>query len=306
MKQYLRLYYVIPFLLSLSTSLIGGIEEHFKPVADKSGFHSICNVDFVYMINLDHRPEKFSYCSRQLERYGISPCRFSAVHGWELSDVVLNELGVPYQTEMGDGMMATYYFHNASHAEPLGVPGKTYFCYGMTKGAVGIVLSHLSILQDAYDSGYETIWIMEDDIELIRNPHLVSEAVEHLDQLVGKGEWDILFTDRDTKGKDGKYVVCRSFAPRPNYAPKDPMKFAKEPQQLNDEFQRIFARYGSYSMVIRRSGMKKLLDFFKTYHLYLPYDMDFYLPDDINLFSVLADIVSTQPDAISDNSAPAG
>ncbi|MFI5334690.1 MAG: hypothetical protein ACHQT8_05960 [Chlamydiales bacterium] len=32
------------------------------------------------------------------------------------------------------------------------------------------MLSHLSILQDAFDSGYETIWVMEDDIEVVRNP----------------------------------------------------------------------------------------------------------------------------------------
>ena len=32
---------------------------------------------------------------------------------------------------------------------------KTYFTLGMSRGAIGIILSHLSILQDAYDSGYK-------------------------------------------------------------------------------------------------------------------------------------------------------
>lgn len=31
------------------------------------------------------------------------------------------------------------------------------------------MLSHLSVLKDALDSGYETIWVMEDDIHIIQD-----------------------------------------------------------------------------------------------------------------------------------------
>src|ERR1700744_788748 len=89
------------------------------------------------------------------------------------------------------------------HEEPMQVYGRTYFCHCLSRGAIGIVMSHLSILQDAYDSGYETIWVMEDDIEFIRNPLVISDLIDKLDTIVGKSGWDILFTDRDTKSQQG-------------------------------------------------------------------------------------------------------
>ena len=64
--------------------------------------------------------------------------------------------------------------------------GRTYFCHCMSRGAIGIVLSHLSVLQDAYDSGYETIWVIEDDIQVIQDPRLLSSLIDELDATVGK------------------------------------------------------------------------------------------------------------------------
>jgi len=50
-------------------------------------------------------------------------------------------------------------------------------------------------------------------------------------------------------------------------------------------------------MIVRRSGMKKLLDYFKEHKLFLPYNMDFAMPNIINLFSVIDDVISTKPDS---------
>ena len=48
--------------------------------------------------------------------------------------------------------------------------GEVYFSLALSRGAIGIILSHLSVLQDAYDAGYETIWVMEDDVEVLQMP----------------------------------------------------------------------------------------------------------------------------------------
>ena len=56
-------------------------------------------------------------------------------------------------------------------------------------------------------------------------------------------------------------------------------------------------------MIVQRSAMKKLLAFFETYNLFLPYDMDFCMLD-INMFTVVDDIVSTTINAPSDNGGP--
>jgi hypothetical protein len=55
----------------LTAPLSGGISDYLKELNDKSGDHSMRNIDFIYTINLDKRPEKFSLCTQQLNPYGI-------------------------------------------------------------------------------------------------------------------------------------------------------------------------------------------------------------------------------------------
>jgi GR25 family glycosyltransferase involved in LPS biosynthesis len=293
------------FLLSLGV-IFADIEDHLKPVRDKSGHHGMRNIDFIYMINLDQRPEKFESCLQKLTPYQIFPCRFSAVNGWELTWDAIDDIGVKYEPWMSSEKLGTTYLFGADlkqHAEKLQVPGRTYYCHDMGRGSIGIVLSHLSILKDAYESGYETIWVMEDDIEVIGNPHMLPELIDKLDALVGKDGWDILFTDTDTKARNGNYVVCLSYAWRPNFTPSNPKRFS-ERVDVSPDFKRIGARYGAYSMIVRRSGMRKLLRFFDHYHLFLPFDMDYTLPEDIRLYGLRYDLVSTEPNAITDNELP--
>ena len=293
-------------LIASSQSLFSDLEDHLKKVSDKSDDHRMRNIDFIYMINLDQRPEKFHQSLEQLAPYGISPYRFSAVNGWELSLEAINDLGIKYEAWMQSGILGTSYSIQDEGKETHGFMhsvGKTYFCHCMPKGSIGIVLSHLSILQDALNSGYETIWIMEDDVEVIRDPRTLPDLIDELDREVGKGEWDVLFTDQDTKGQDGNYVPCFSFARRPNFVPANPDRFAMR-SIIGQKFLKIGARYGAYSMIVRQSGMKKILNFIKNYHVFLPYDMEYTLPSNIRLYSLIDDVVSTLPKAASDNGAP--
>jgi GR25 family glycosyltransferase involved in LPS biosynthesis len=293
--------------LTLFSSLQGNIEQFFKKIKnqDKSDIHSMRNIDFIYMINLDQRPEKFQSSNAKLNPYGIFPYRFSAVNGWEIPLEAFQKLGIVYDNTMKKGIMGTSYLDKdltPSHSL-ISKPGQTYFSHCMSRGAIGIVLSHLSILQDAYDSGYETIWVMEDDIEIVRDPNVLSDLIKQLDRMVGKKHWDVLFTDQDTRNNLGEYVPCTDYAKRPNFQPLNTARFAKKTKVGND-FMKIGARYGAYSMIVRRSGIKKILDFIKEHKVFLPYDMEFYLPDNINLYCVSKDVISHQLKALSDNGGP--
>lgn len=293
-------------LLLFFTTLTAGVQDHFK-VVQKTPGHSMRNIDFIYVLNLDKRPEKFARCKEQLAPYGIDPFRFSAVNGWEdLSLETINDVGVIYESWMPKEMWGTYYPLNGDGTgqhEIMHVVGKNYFSHCMSKGAIAINLSHLSILQDAYDSGYETIWVMEDDIDVVKNPHDLSTYIDQMDTLVGRGRWDILFTDPDTKNNENIRVPCRYFAPRPNYSPSHP-KMAHVNKPISPQIRQIGARFGAYSMIIRRSGMKKILDFLKTYKIFFPYDMEYCLPNDIKLYTMMFDVVSTKPNSPSDNGEP--
>jgi len=291
-------------LLFFSTGF-AKLEDHFKKAPDKASIHSMPNIDFIYTINLDQRPEKFSKCIEQLHPFGIYPYRFSAVNGWELTLETINDVGVEFESGMTGGFWGTSYLDQtfSPHHEIIQNIGQVYFCHCMGRGPIGIVLSHLSILQDAIDSGYETIWVMEDDIEVVQDPRQISGLIEQMDASIGKDNWDILFTDRDTKNQQGQYVPCKSYARSPNIEPTNPHKFLIE-ENVGSMFRRLGARYGAYSMILRRSAMEKILDYAKTYQIFLPYDMFFYLPEGINIFTVQNDVVTTESRAISDNGAP--
>lgn len=305
MRKLKYLFCSLSVLVLSGGSLFGSIQEHLKIPSDKSGESQMRGIDFIYMINLDQRPEKYKQSLDALVPFGITPYRFSAVNGWELSLEDINEVGVKYEKGMTKGIWGTSYFpenNGQPHHEVMNVVGRNYFSHCMSRGAVAIALSHLSILQDAYDSGYETIWVMEDDIEVIKNPHILSGLIDKLDRLVGKNGWDFLFTDRDTKGQDGANVICLGAAARPNFQPHPANKFQKR-VDISSDFRRVGARYGAYSMIVRRSGMKKMLDFTKN-GVFLPYDMEYTLPHGIRLYTVREDVVSTQPNALSDNAGP--
>lgn len=289
-----------------SCLLAADVEKFLKPALNKSDQNRMEGIDFIYMINLDKRPEKFTQSSSQLQEYEIYPYRFSAVNGWELSIEALDSVGTIYRSWMPNDIMGTCYLkenEGKQTHEMINVPGRNYYSHCLSKGAIGIVLSHMSILRDAYDSGYETIWVMEDDIEVKRDPHELTDLIIELDELVGKGNWDILFTDPDTKNKDGTYIPCTGFARKPNFDPEDKERFGRK-EHINEKFTKVGARYGAYSMIVRRTGMKKLLHFIRRYGVFLPFDMEYCLPNDINLYSLRYDVVSTLPRALSDNGAP--
>ena len=304
---------VFSILLLSSVFCDAKLENHLKKISCKSTENRIRNVDFIYMINLDQRPEKFERSAKQLSQYNIYPYRFSAVNGWELSLETINDIGVKFTPGMTGNFWGTSYLDQKlepSH-EVITNYGQTYFCHCMSRGAIGIVLSHMSILNDALDSGYETIWVMEDDINIVQDPNIISDLIERLDSIEGKGNWDVLFTDQDTQNTEGIYVPCLGYAQRPNFSPRNPSQFSiRKPligrnlhnrQEYQTEFTVTGARYGAYSMILRRSGIEKIFKFIKDHNIFLPYDIDFYLPEAIKMIAVVDDVVRHQQNGISDN-----
>jgi hypothetical protein len=227
--NYYSLFLLIALLFNLlSADLIPYLKK--SPGKEFTPRNQVKNIDFIYLLNLDPRPEKYQLCLDQLAPYNITPYRFSAVCGWELPFSTLDAIGVKYQPWMAQNFLGTCYLPENNFFplhEVMHMINRTYFFHHMSRGAIGIVLSHLSILHDALQSDYETIWVMEDDIQVIQDPHLLSKRINELDALVGKSRWDILFTDPDTKGKNGQYVPCLSYAERPNFSPDNPGRFAQ-------------------------------------------------------------------------------
>ncbi len=294
------------FLVLLITNLNAGIEDYFKKAENKSVGHSMRNIDFIYMINLDPRPERYARTIKALQPYDIHPYRFSAVNGWELSYQALNELGIVFQPGMSHGPVATVFRHDPDGCEyksneVMKEVGITYYCHSLSRGSIGCLLSHLSILQDAYDSGYEVIWVIEDDIRVVSDPHELSSMIDSLNRLAP--DWDLFFTDNEVKGPDGNPIPSYDIRPRPNFQVK-PLSYYRKRIPLTADIVHLGMRFGSASMIVKRTGMKKLLDFFKTYKVYFPYDIDYFLVPDIQIYACTRDIVTNIAVSESDNAMP--
>lgn len=195
------------------------IQDHLKPALNKGEAHCMRNIDFIYMINLDRRPQKYALAKQQLNKYDINPYRFSAVNGWELSIEAILDVGIKYQPGMTPLLATTFVEIEGSKIQShefMSEYGKTYFAHCMPLGAIGCALSHISVLQDAYEAGYETIWVMEDDIEVLDNPHKLSDFIDELDGLVGTGNWDVLFTDYDYRIGIEQYLPASGAKKRPD------------------------------------------------------------------------------------------
>ncbi len=284
-------------------------ERRLKRAAGKGSGHTIRNVDFIYMINLDTRPEKFALASRFLEVYGVTPYRFPAVDGWQLSKEAVQDVGLQWQPGM-TSLLATRYPTEIdemlqSH-ELTTEPGRTYFVHCMALGTIGCALSHISVLQDAWDAGYETIWVMEDDIEVLGDPHALSSLIDELDVLVGRDGWDVLFTDVDYRCGVGRYELAHGAAKRPDMDCSPAERFSEKYAQtvrVSDRLRRIGARFGATSRVVRRSGIGKLLEFFKAHHIYLPFDLDDIFPPGMRRYGLTFDLVTNLLGSLSDNGA---
>ncbi len=262
-------------------------------------------IDFIYMINLDKRPEKYEKTMRALEPYGIYPYRFSAVNGWELSFEAIDNLGVKYRPGTPHGPICSVFRHVDGNEimsfEVMKEEGVAYYCHSLSRGAIGCLMSHISVLKDAYESGYQTIWVMEDDIHVVEDPHIICDLIDQLDSL--EPGWDVLFTDPETKDANGNRFYCGGIRPRPNFDYKD-LNYYYHRYNVNDNIVKLGLRFGAYSMIIRRSGIEKLLNYFMTYHLFFPYDMEYFFPPGIRLYACTRDIITTIAGGISDNGSP--
>lgn len=291
--------------LILLARLLGycGLDDHLRVLNDKTPVRTISPIDYMYVINLDHRTEKYQQTLDQLSPYGIIPYRFSAVNGWRLPIETLWDVGFVFEKGMRSGGMGTTYLIDngkeyRSH-QVVEEEGTHYFSHCSSRGMVGCILSHLTVIKDALQSRYELVWICEDDIEVVRNPHVLSQYIQDLDTIVGRDNWDLLFTFRDYRGPGGQYYTPYGANYRPNIETRDQEKFNIN-RPISQDLRQVGSRFGTQSMIWTRRGMEKALNYYRKYKIFLPYDLDLVLIPDIKIYSVIEDVVTNKLDVPSD------
>lgn len=272
------------FLFILSTSLHAEFEikfhyktsqtapktyvfEYINQVEIDTNFTGLNGVDSIYVINLDKRIRKWSIVKSQFNEYGISPIRMRAIDGSLLSEEIKKRLAGPY---------------------PIRLRG----------GQTGCLLSHLSCLRDALKKDFDVIWICEDDIKILDNPHKISYYLAELNSL--DENWDILYTDIDSRGPDGNIIKSLSSDFRPDMKDYSLEAFIDR-TICTPNIMKIGQRFGNYSYLISKKGIKKILDYFDQNFLWTAYDIEIHYIPGIREYSLTCDLVSFDWTLPSDN-----
>jgi GR25 family glycosyltransferase involved in LPS biosynthesis len=226
-------------------------------------------VDAVYVINLERRKEKWVQAKQMCEEHGIHPNRLNAVDGRLIPPEAFKAL-------------FGYYKQNISAAQ------------------VGCMLSHLSTIKDAYDRGFETIWILEDDAEIQGNLQLLFEDLSALKKMVPN--WDVFYTNpglNNIKPTFYGHFLQDRIDPRPDQR-MNKLSTYLDRSPLNKHMFKTGLRWGAYSMFISRHGMELILNYFSHVYFWSPYDLDIHYIPTIQEFSSTESIVSTRMDGPHD------
>jgi len=234
------------------------LSHYLKNINAVKATSGIALIDQVYVINLDFRKEKWERVNALFKSFGVTPSRFSAIIGTNLLNSDKEKLSGSYPVRM-------------------------------SSGEYGCLLSHISLIRDAYYRDYKIVWICEDDIEVVEDVHLISQYLQELSLI--DPDWDVFYTDVDTKDSKGTQVSSVDGDFRPDRSYNDTSYYCQR-IPITDNIMRIHQRFGLYSYVLSRKGMKKILDYFTHINLWCPVDIDIHYVPDIKQYSARRDLVS--------------
>ncbi|PCK30503.1 glycosyltransferase family 25 protein [Pseudoalteromonas piscicida] len=133
----------------------------------------------IFLINLDNCSQRLETSSIQFEQFSLDFERISAVHGAEVSDVVLSK---SYSKEKN---------------------AKQYY-RPLTSGEVGCYLSHLKVLEEIVSRALPYAFIFEDDFELVTDLRPIDKAISQL-----TFSWDMIKLFQSQSNKRTAIAQCK-------------------------------------------------------------------------------------------------
>ena len=245
-------------LFAYKTEEPTSICQYTKNLEVKSCSSGMPYVDCIYLINLDQRADRLRRIYKEFSPYNLCINRVSAVNGWTLPEEVLKELGGPYGIPMG-------------------------------RGHFGCLLSHLSVLLDAYARDFNVIWVLEDDAVIIKNISVLPGILAELEEKDPK--WDLLFTDLDYRNPKGGYIQALATNARPDQ-PIASLSHYTRKKAISENLLRIHNRYATHSMIISKRGIKKMVEYFTHVYIWQPIDIDMHYIPGFREYTTSKDIVS--------------
>lgn len=242
------------------------VMKYLVPITCNELTSGIEDIDAIYMINLDRRPDRLMHMNRLFDAHHLHVNRVSAYDGEKLSDEMIRELVGPYTNS------CLLRFH---------------------QGALGCLLSHISVAYDACKREFNFIYVLEDDVEVLEDLKIIPQMIEKLSTI--DPEWDIFYTDPDFRKSENKWLYpLTRIAVRPDQPllDIDIDKTKRKIRQTGNQIDRVYYRWGTHSMIISARGLKKMVNHFLYTYLYSPIDVDIHAIPEIREYSAVNPIVT--------------
>ncbi len=248
--------YLSSFFIPNSTC---DLNPFLRPITEASKPSGLNGIDYIYLINLKERPLKLARMEQLFSENGLIVNHFYAINGWKLEP---NEQGREV-TKFGN----TY--KNAPNR-------------WVSWGGIGCYLSHLSIIKNAYEKNFNSIWIMEDDLIFHVKPEVVCEMLKKVNEI--DPEWDIFYTDSNNRDATGRFRIGSHPIIPPIHLDNKGRAYCNNVEVINDDFAKIRARGGTYSMILSKRGIKKIYETLSKLPILTPYDDVLPFLDDVRYY----------------------
>ena len=226
---------VLFFFCLISSKLLtenSPVLSYLKSIELENSYSGLEKIDSIYIINLKRRPDRKKNMEAIFSKNHLLPNFFDAIDGRNLTQNDFNIL-------TAKGRAPSLWNRNQ----------------------VGCLLSHLSIIKDAFDRNYECIWICEDDVKFVGSPNLLSSYINELNSL--DQNWGCLYTDTTTHGRH--FPQMRQALRNGQICPKN----LNEMKKINKHFLFEGFRFLTHSWIFSRKGMKLVLDYYSKYYLFI-------------------------------------
>jgi GR25 family glycosyltransferase involved in LPS biosynthesis len=184
-----------------------------------SFFPILVTKQFTYVINLKRRCDRKRLIEYKLSKIHISPKE------WKFFEAI-------------DGLDETYDDIYTIMEK------KNRFT---SKGAFGLCMTYINMLEDAYKNNYDRILVLEDDINIHKQYH---KLIQKFSNIINDGIHDIIWLGANQKRFSAKQTA--SIGTTSTYHP--------EPHKNN-------YTYGTYSMIINKSGIIKMMNIINRHNV---------------------------------------
>lgn len=288
----MRILLFILALLSAPFAEAKDITFYCKKALHKQGDHSISKIDYIYVINLEKDLARFRKLKKEFKKYDITPYRFNAVKPKELNYRNLSRICFRTKKEgnVYQALRLMKYGKNFSLIpSSMNYENTNFVHYSMCLEDLARDLDFLSIIFDAYKNKYEAIWIMEDYVNIILDPNVLSGDIVYLEQF--DHNWDVLYTDYESKAHrpvrfDDFYLPLRTDV---NFLTSD---YYRGREISSPPFASLGLRSGAYSFILSRHGIKKIVDYYKSHKFFIPFEIELQIIPDMNRYVLLEDVVT--------------